>query len=227
MEKRFSLIIAAFVIALLVSTCALGYVVGVNHQIVNEHNRLVQDFNELWQAYSDLKGGYVDQDGHTGKIQYVVEIHSRVRMWKGDILIFDEYNAGVATDRGDNTTLFKMFGYTGLQDGDIPYTDNCTYISIGNDTGTLSTTSTVLPNEWNRSAADTIGGAGKYGQSWLNLTCTMYPDVGPNTADCIGLNLNATDDANNLCFYDTFTEVTGIDDTFTIVIEFKVSLSHT
>jgi hypothetical protein len=56
------------------------------------------------------------------------------------------------------------------------------------------------------------------------LTCTFYPDDGgPYTADCIGLNYD--DAGNNLWGYDTFSEVTGIDDTFTINVEFKVSVS--
>jgi len=54
----------------------------------------------------------------------------------------------------------------------------------------------------------------------------MYPDnSGPYTADCIGINCASTGDGN-LVFYDTFTEVTGIDDTFTINIDFKISVAH-
>ena len=163
--------------------------------------------------------------GNVGVDLEAKSIDSRIRIWQGDKLILDEYNSGVVTDIGDNMTLFKMFGYGNMQYADLPYGDNCTFISIGNDTGTLSATSTVLPNEWNRTAG-TVGGSGKYGQSWLNITCTFYPSAGPQTADCIGLNLNVTADANNLLFYDTFTEVTGIDETFTITVEFKISVSH-
>ena len=149
-------------------------------------------------------------------------VHSRIRIWKGDDLVLDEYHAGVVTNLGDNQTLFKLFGDTDMQYGVIPFTDNATFISIGNQ-GSLSTSSVVLPGEWNRTAGTVEDEA----QSQLNITCTFYPDdSGPYTADCIGLNFNATASANNLWAYDTFTEVTGIDDTFTINVEFQVSVSH-
>jgi len=215
-KRELTAICISFVLILAFMGGVTLYVVDVNNRVVAEYNDLVEEYNKIIESL---------QGENTGQIDYVMEIHSRVRMWKAGVLIFDEYNAGVATDRGDNMTLFKMFGNTDLDNADLPYTDNCTFISIGNDTGTLATTVTVLPNEWNRTAS-TVGGANEYGQSWLNMTCTMYPSAGPQTADCIGLNLNATLGANNLCFYDTFTQVTGIDETFTIVIEFKISESH-
>lgn len=148
-------------------------------------------------------------------------IHCRIRMWQSGELVFDEYHAGAVTDLGDNQTLFKLFGDTDMQYVDIPYTDNATYISIG-DQGSLTTSSTVLPGEWNRTA----GTIDNENQSYLNVSCTFYPDSGPYTADCIGLNFNATASANNLWGYDTFTEVTGIDDTFTINVDFKITSSH-
>lgn len=149
-------------------------------------------------------------------------VHCRIRMWKDGELFFDEYHSGVVTDLGDNTTLFKLFGDTDLQNNTIPYTANCTYISIG-DQGSLSSASTVLPGEWNRTA----GTVDNEHQSYLNVSCTFYPDnAGPYTADCIGLNMNNTAQAENLLMYDTFTEVTGIDETFTINVDFKISVSH-
>ena len=152
-------------------------------------------------------------------------IHSRIRIWKGNQLILDEYHAGVVTDIGDNHTLFWIFGDSAMKPSNGSYMYNVTYISIGNqDGGSLSSSSTQLPGEWNRTSATIEDQT----QSQLNLTCTFYPATGPYTADCIGLNwhpLNASN--NNLWAYDTFTEVTGIDDTFTINVEFKVSVSHT
>jgi len=78
-----------------------------------------------------------------------------------------------------------------------------------------------LPGEWNR----TLGTVEHQGQSQLNISCTMYPDAGPYTADCFGLNWASSGDGN-LWAWDTDTEVTGIDDSFTINIEFIVSVSH-
>lgn len=176
-----------------------------------------------WQISNTLNlYGSVGVMSGVNKKRY--EVHSRVRIWDGDNLVLDEWNAGVVTDLGDNQTLFKVFGNSSWQYVDIPYLDNATFISIGNDTGTLASTSTVLPNEWNRTAG-TI--SKNTGQSILNVSTTFYPDAGPNTADCIALNFNTTLGANNMWAYDTFTQVTGIDDTFTINVEFQVTVSHT
>lgn len=150
-------------------------------------------------------------------------VHSRIRIWKGNQLILDEYHAGAVTDLGDNMTLFWIFGDTDMQYGSIPYEANATYISIGNQ-GTLNTTSTVLPGEWNRTTATVEDET----QSQLNLTCTFYPDAaGPYTADCIGINAESGAGGNDLIMYDTFTEVTGIDETFTVNVEIQISVSHT
>jgi len=160
--------------------------------------------------------------GEVGVDLEAKSIHSRIRIWRGNELILDEWRAGVVTDLGDNMTLFWIFGDTDMQVNAIPYTDNGTLSSIGNQ-GTLTSAITVLPGEWNRTTATVEDEV----QSQLNLTCTFYPDdSGPYTADCIGLNTNATASANNLIMYDTFTEVTGIDETFTINVEFQVSVSH-
>ena len=63
-------------------------------------------------------------------------------------------------------------------------------------------------------------------QSGLNVSCTFYPS-GSQTADCIGLNFGAGAGSNDLWAYDTFDQVTGIDDTFTINVDFKVTVAHT
>jgi hypothetical protein len=116
-----------------------------------------------------------------------------------------------------NVTLGKLTGDSWYPI--VAYLLNTTYISIGNK-GTLTQSSVVLPGEWNR----TLGTVEDQAYNSFNLTCTFYPDDGgPYTADCIGLNYD--DAGNNLWGYDTFSEVTGIDDTFTINVEFKVSVS--
>jgi len=151
----------------------------------------------------------------------VSSVHCRIRMYQEGNLVMDQYHSGVVTDLGDNATLAKLFGdasYNLTQ-----YDMNATYISIGNDGGSLASTVTVLPAEWNR----TIGTIEDQAQSQLNITCTFNPTTGPFTADCIGLNFEGgigVDDS--LWAYDTFSEVTGIDETFTINIEFQISVSH-
>ena len=165
--------------------------------------------------YSHIKNLY----GNVGVDLETSSIHAKITMWKDNELVFNQYHSGVVTDIGDNATLMWIFGDSDYNVDD--YLDNATYISIGNE-GSLSTSSTQLPGEWNR----TQGTVEDESQSWLNITCTFYPDSsGPYTADCIGLNWESSGD-NNLWAYDTFTEVSGIDETFTINVEFKVSVAH-
>ena len=164
----------------------------------------------------------LDLFGNLGVDLETSSIHCRIRMYKDGELVFDQYHTGVVTDLGDNITLFKLFGDTDMQANNVAFTENCTFISIG-DQGSLSESSDVLPGEWNRTA----GTIDNEYQSYLNVSCTFYPDnAGPYTADCIGLNTNSTAGAHNLLMYDTFTEVTGIDETFTINVDFKISVSH-
>ena len=159
--------------------------------------------------------------GNIGVTFETGSVHSRIRIWKGDELVLDEWHAGVVTNIGDNQTLYWIFGDSAMKPSNGSYTYNATYISIGNQTNGLDSTATQLPNEWNRTTATIEDQT----QSQLNLTCTFYPDVGAHKADCIGLNWASSGD-NNLWAYDTFTEVTGLDDTFTINVEFQVSVSH-
>ena len=196
----------------------LNQVLDAYEGLASQYNDLVEKYNGVVDAYNSL----VEEATSSGsQVGLQTEIHSRVRMWKNGVLIFDEYNAGVVTDIGDNQTLAWIFGDSNYNV--TAYMMNVTYISIG-DQGTLNTASTVLPGEWNRTTATLEDQS----QSWLNLTCTFYPDAGPHTADCIGLNWISTNASNNnLYAYDTFTEVTGIDDTFEIGIEFKVTVAHT
>lgn len=151
----------------------------------------------------------------------VSSVHCRIRIYKGTDLIMDQYHSGVVTDLGDNVTIAKLFG-----DGDYNLTQydmNATFISIGNYSS-IDSTATILPSEWNRTA----GTVEDEGASTLNITATIYPDAsGPYIADCIGLNLEGTiGTPQSLWAYDTFTEVTGIDESFTINIEFSISVSH-
>lgn len=162
----------------------------------------------------------IDLYGSVGVDLEAMSVHSRIQIWKGNELVLDEYHSGVVTNLGDNTTLCKLFGDTTYNE--TQYDLNATYISIGNQ-GSLSESSTVLPGEWNR----TSGTLEDQAQSQLNMTCTFYPDTGPYTADCIGLNFeDGIGKDNTLWAYDTFSEVTNIDDTFTINVEFQVSVSH-
>ena len=176
----------------------------------------------VWTAFLMSFAPHVfDLSGKVGVDLETKSIHATVTFYKDGTLYCQYHHAGVVTDIGDNMTIFWISGDTDYKVSSMEYAWNITHIGIG-DQGSLSSTSTILPSEWNRTTITTWDNKI---QSTINFTTVIYPDAGgPYTADCIGLYINAT--GNYLWAYDTFTEVTGIDQTFTINIEFQVSVSH-
>jgi len=146
-------------------------------------------------------------------------VHATITMYRNGVKVFEQYHAGAPTKLGLNTTFAKLLGVSASYNMTV-YNLNVTYISIGNK-GTIDADSTVLPAEWNRTLATPHDAT----YNSCNWTAVFYPNTGPYTADCIGLNLESGIGINDLMFYDTFAEVTGIDTTFTITVEFKVSAS--
>jgi hypothetical protein len=146
-------------------------------------------------------------------------IHSTIYVYQYGKLIHTYHHPGVVTKLGMNLTLCKLTNNAAYNTTQYSY--NIAYMSIGNQ-GALTSDSTILPGEWNRTTG-TIHDA-TYNQ--FNITAVFHPDTGPYTADCLGLNFVTGIGVNySLWGYDTFTEVTGIDSTFTITIEAKVALS--
>lgn len=146
-------------------------------------------------------------------------VHSRIIIRNGDgEVVLDEYHAGAVTKLGLNLTFAKLLGNaTAYNMTTYPY--NLTHVGIGNQ-GTLNTDSVVLPGEWNRTVADTQHTLSYNSANW---TLVIHPGTGPYTADCLGVYYHASNNA--LFLYDTFSEVTGIDDTFTITLEIQLSAS--
>lgn len=163
-------------------------------------------------------------NGSVGTSFSVGSIHATITMTKNGEKVFEQYHAGVLTQLGMNYTMGRLTGNASYYNmTTYPTTaSNITYVSIGN-AGSLSNAITVLPGEWNRTTA--LQHYGLYNS--CNFTAVFHPDTGPYTADCIGLNFySATIGANyTLWGYDTFSEVTGIDNTFVITIEFKITVS--
>jgi hypothetical protein len=149
-------------------------------------------------------------------------IHCTITIEKDGEKILEEYHAGVMTQQGLNQTLGKLtanFTAAGYNSTSFPM--NITHVCIGNDTGTLGATSINLPNEWNKTAGthhDKVYNS-------FNITAVFTGAEASQTADCIGLCYDDTINDGSLFCYDTFSEVTGIDSTFTITVEFKVSIS--
>jgi hypothetical protein len=148
-------------------------------------------------------------------------IHTTVTYYKNGAFYAQYHHPGTVTKLGLNFTLGKISGYSTYYNM-TQYLYNTTFVSIGNQ-GTLNSDSTVLPGEWNR----TTGLIHDAAYNQFNVTAVFYPDTGPYTADCFGLNFGSgtIGMAYTLWGYDTFSEVTGIDDTFTINVEIQVSAS--
>lgn len=144
------------------------------------------------------------------------EVHTRIIIDKDGETILDEYHAGVVVNQGLNLTFAKLSGNATAYNM-TQYNYNLTYVGIGNQ-GSLDATAVILPGEWNRTVADS-----QHDQAYnqMNWTLVIYPDSGPYTADCLGVYWDSNN--NSLFLYDTFSEVTGIDETFTITLEIILS----
>jgi hypothetical protein len=147
-------------------------------------------------------------------------VHTVITIEKEGETVLQEYHAGAVTNLGLNLTFAKLFGNSTSYNM-TSYNLNLTQIGIGNQ-GSLSTSSVILPGEWNRTAADTQHSLSHNTGNW---TVVIYPDaLGPYTADCLGVYYEGGS-TNSLFLYDTFTEVSGIDETFTITLEIQLSAS--
>jgi hypothetical protein len=151
-------------------------------------------------------------------------VHCTVTFWKNGQIVFQQYHAGSLTYEGYNITMGKLLGNSSLYNMTI-YNENTTQVSIGYNTTNMAQSLTVLPNEWNRTAGtvhDIVVNANP--SSW-NLTAIIHPGTGPYTAGCIGINYESGIGNNALFGYDTFAQKTGIDNAYTITVEFKVSVA--
>ncbi len=144
-------------------------------------------------------------------------VHTLITIYHEDTEVLKEYHAGAVTKLGLNTTFAKLTGNLTFYNISVSLL-NLTFVGIG-DQGTLDLDTEILPGEWNR----TVGTQHTLAYNGFNITATFHPDAGPYTADCLGIYYEAA--GESLFAYDTFTEVTGIDASFTIVLEIQVSAS--
>lgn len=159
--------------------------------------------------------------GSLGKIGF--EVHSTITFWRYGQIVFQEYHAGSFTYLGYNLTFAKLLGNASLYNGTL-FNLNTTFVSIGwtDTSANMNQTLTVLPNEWNRTSGSSHDIIVNANPSSFNLTGIIHPDVGPYNASCIGINYESGIGNNALLCYDTFTKKTGIDNTYTITIEWIV-----
>ena len=148
-------------------------------------------------------------------------VHVTAGFWKDGVLLHSAYHAGAVTQLGFNVTFAKLLGNATFYNM-TQYNLNVTYMSIGYNTSNLTPALTCLPNEWNRTAATPHDAT----YNSCNWTAVIHPGAGPYIAQCFGINFEDGIGNNALFAYDSYpTQVTGIDSTFTITLEFKVSAS--
>jgi len=135
--------------------------------------------------------------------QMALDIHSTVYQYRWidgqKYLIYSYSHPAALTAIGENYTAAKISGNT---DWNLThYLSNVTFIAMGN--GSLTTASTQLNNEWNRTAATfeyiAVG-------QW-NYSASFYPS-GSGRTNATGLCWSdGIGDDNELWAYDTFTAI--------------------
>jgi hypothetical protein len=144
-----------------------------------------------------------------------------LKYYQGNDLVCIEEIGSTLADIGKKYTVMKLTG--NLSHSLIAsFMYNLTYIALGTDEG-LTASSTVLPNEWNRTLAnqellDT--------EKAFNLTATIYPS-GSGSTNSTSINWKSgIGTANSMWCYDTFiTKDYTSNDHFEI--EWQVTISYT
>lgn len=134
-------------------------------------------------------------------------------------LVYYQSGLDPLTDLGFNLTFAKLSGSSSYNL--TTYNMNATYISLGNYTASASLNSTciVLPNEFIRNST-TIHAQVYNG---YNLTCLFNGFSGTNSSNCFGINYSPNFNSNDLFAYTSFSQITGIDNTFSITIEAQIT----
>lgn len=181
-KKNIAKYIAIFSIAFLIGLC------------FHAEFRTTQVYYKLYEKQIIVNAGKPTEFSLT------FDLTGWLRFYQNGKLSSIEELGSAMTKIGINLTMAKLTGNTtiGLVSD---YLYNLTYIALGTDVG-LTTSSTVLPNEWNRTSGDQVileNGAR------CNLTATIYPS-GSGSTNATSVNWKSgigTD--NSMIFYDTFT----------------------
>lgn len=140
-----------------------------------------------------------------GQLGFGPEIHCTITQYRwidgAKHLIYSYSHPAALTTIGENFTAAKQTGHT---DWNVTgYLYNVTYIALGHNVG-LTTSSTVLPGEWNR----TDGTFEYIGVGHWNYSASFYPS-GSGTTNSTSMNWeDGIGQDNNMWCYDTFTTIT-------------------
>lgn len=203
-KKSIAKYTAIISIVLLISLC-----VRININVTEVHRK-------VYHTTYIVKAGLP----HSGLTLHI-DLSGWLKFYEGNRLAFITELGSAMTDIGKNLTMAKISGNTSIAlISDYLY--NLTYIALGTDVG-LTTSSTVLPNEWNRTLANQeILNNGHT----INLTATIYPS-GSGSTNATSVNWKsgiATD--NSMWCYDTFaTKTYTSEDHFEIEWQIQITYS--
>lgn len=191
-----------------------------NDQLIMENQLLIDEYNKLAAEYNKLVG----QNSIGGISSLGYNITATVWIYHHDKLIYYYSGPDPFTTIAENLTIQKWTGNVTYFGSMTAYLYNCSWVSIGN--GTCSASTTYLPWEWDRVAASQTA----LTSTSFNMTATFTPPVTPPAsvpADVMGINYQSlTANTSDLFAYFPWTsQVTGIDNTFTITINIEVSLA--
>lgn len=152
-------------------------------------------------------------------IEFGINVYATISFYKNGKLIYHFSGLDPLTNLGLNLTFCKLTGITTNGYNSTTYNLNTTYISLGNYTSVMDSTTTTLTGEFIK-VSGTIHAVVYNG---FNITGSFSGFSGTNSSNCMGLSYENSNIGQNALFgYTTFGLVTGIDSTFVITAEIQV-----
>ena len=146
----------------------------------------------------------VGSQSEVGQVMFAWNVHSTIRQYRTidgqKHLIYTYSHPAALTTLFENLTAAKITGDTAWNLTD--YLANVTYIALGIDVG-LTTASTVLPGEWNR----TDGVFEYIAVGHWNYSASFYPN-GSGITNATSMNwLSGIGTDLSMAYYDTFADI--------------------
>ncbi len=197
-------------------------------EVILQNNQLTAKYDSLLGQYSNLNDAFnrlinaiaLGQSLPQGQVSHLnYTITATITFRRNGKIVYEYAGLDPLTTQGLTLNLAKLTG-NGTYYNMTTYNFNATWLSVGY--GTVSSSSVVLPGEWDRVAGSQIA----LTATSFNMTATLIPPAGgPYSANCFGINYeSATANTTDLYCYTTFGTVTGIDGNFTITPNVEVQL---
>jgi hypothetical protein len=216
------LIVFGTMTLILVASLVANYVVFTQNESLTTQNGIIVDkYNNLTVEFNKLLGQLQQNSGIQGTNNVKLNITGTITVSQNGKVIRTIQGDDPLTTYGETLVLDKLTGNATYYNA-TQYVFNCTWITIGD--GSVSAASTVLPWEWDRVVASFPSSA--MTATSFNMTVTFTPPQSGLKANCMGINCqSATANTTDLVSYITFTEITGIDATFTFTLNMEIAVT--